>query len=606
MRFFVFLILIIFPALCFSQNRQKVDLIVYNAVVYNVDSGFHKTEAFAVDKGKFVAIGSTNDILAKYSSHNRMDMQGKAVYPGFIDAHCHFYSYGLLQSQADLNGSRSFKEMIDRLVEYDSKRKQEESQNMPVVVDMPTAPLLSPVLVNPKNMPQAASSRPLEIYVRWITGRGWDQNLWPGKEFPTKDTLDKLFPHNPVYLSRVDGHAALVNQVALDKAGININTQVEGGKIITKNGQLTGILVDNAADLVKKIIPKPTDQEIQAALTQAQTDCFGVGLTTVDDAGLEKHIVNMIDTLQKQDILKMRIYAMLTDNPENLAYYLHRKPYKTDRLDVRSFKFYADGALGSRGACLLKPYSDRPNETGFLLHKPQYYQEMARMLVKSGYQMNTHCIGDSANRTMLDIYASVLPNRLSSNATQVKDYELHRYRWRIEHAQVVSKEPAYNYGNDYNVFGLFDIVPSVQPTHATSDMGWAEERLGHDRMKGAYAYKDLLKQTGYVALGSDFPVESINPILGFYAAVFRTNTQGEPKGGFLPENALTREEAMKGMTIWAAYANFEEKEKGSIEPGKFADFVVLDRDIMQVKQDEVYKAKVIYTYVNGEKVYGSR
>jgi hypothetical protein len=594
------LIYILLPLLSFSQGRLKVDLIVFNAQIYTVDSGFHKAEAFAVDKGKFVAVGSDKDILAKYSSRNRMDMNGRAVYPGFTDAHCHFYSYGLLQNQVDLVGCKSFKEVVDRLMAYNNKKTEEENKNLPKI-EMPTAPMLNPTIKMP-NMPQILAS-PVQMYVRWIMGRGWDQNLWANKEFPTKDTLDKLFPNTPVYLARVDGHAALVNQFALDKAGININTEVEGGKIISKNGQLTGVLVDNATDLVKKVIPKPNDAEIQEALVKAQTDCFGVGLTTVDDAGLEKHIVDVIDTLQKQDILKMRIYAMLTDNSENLGYYLHRKPYKTDRLDVRSFKFYADGALGSRGACLLKPYSDKPNETGFLLHKPQYYKEMAQMLVKSGYQMNTHCIGDSANRTILDIYASVLPNRLSSNSEKLQDYERHHYRWRIEHAQVVSKEPAYAYLNDYNVFGLFDIVPSVQPTHATSDMAWAEDRLGPQRMKGAYAYKDLLKQTGYIALGSDFPVESINPILGFYAAVFRKNTKGEPKGGFQMENALTREEALKGMTIWAAYANFEEKEKGSIEPGKFADFVVLDRDIMTVKADEVFPAKVLYTYLNGEIVY---
>jgi hypothetical protein len=296
--------------------------------------------------------------------------------------------------------------------------------------------------------------------------------------------------------------------------------------------------------------------------------------------------VDLIDEMHKNGELKMRVYAMLTDNKENLDYYLQHGIYKTDRLNVRSFKFYADGALGSRGACLLEDYSDKKGWKGFLLSKPEYFREIAEKMFEKKFQMNTHCIGDSANRFLLNTYGSVLKGKNDK-------------RWRIEHAQVIGK-------NDFEKFGMYSVVPSVQPTHATSDMYWAKDRLGEERIKSAYAYKDLLKAAGIVALGTDFPVEDINPLYTFYAAVVRKDLKGFPKDGFQMENALNREETLKGMTIWAAYANFEEKEKGSIEPGKFADFVILDKDIMKINIDSVPNVKVLATYLNGEKVYSQK
>ena len=524
-----------------SNEKQKADLIICNAIVYTIDSAFATAESFAVKDGKILAVGKQEDIFSAYEGE-KLDLQGKAVYPGLIDAHCHFLGYGKGLTQADLIDTKSFDEVIQRVVEYSKIKKGE-----------------------------------------WIIGRGWDQNDWTAKEFPTKAKLDSLFPSTPVFLKRVDGHAALVNSEALKRAGINEKTKLNGGLIEVKNNKPTGILVDNAVDLVANVIPPANKEEIQSALLAAQANCFAAGLTTVDDAGLEKQVVDIIDEMQKKGELKMRIYAMLTDNQENLNYYLEHGKYKSDRLNICSFKFYADGALGSRGACLLHPYSDKPKEQGFLLNKPEYFIEKSKQLFEKGFQMNTHCIGDSSDRFILDTYGAVLK-------------EKNNKRWRIEHAQVVDKA-------DIHKFHQYSIIPSVQSTHATSDMYWAKDRLGEERIRNAYVYKDLLEQAGTIALGTDFPVENINPLYTFYAAVARKDLKGFPEQGFQPENALTREEALKGMTIWAAYSNFEEKEKGSLEAGKWADFIITDKDIMKVDINEVPNVKILATYLNGEKVH---
>lgn len=583
--FFLFLASIVFG--CTSPKKEKVDLIVHNAVVYTVDSSFTTAESFAVKDGKIIAIGKNDSILAKYDGE-KLDAQGKAVFPGLIDAHCHFYEYGLGLKTVDLVGTKSFDEVIQRVVEFSKT-----------------------------NHPD------------WIQGRGWDQNDWASpegvaspKEFPDRAKLDSLFPNTPVFLTRVDGHAALVNGEALRRAGIQEYKQIEGGQIQLRtfkeplddvNGCFTclsGVLVDNAVDLVSKKIPTASKPEARTALLAAQKNCFAVGLTTVDDAGLEKQIVDLMDEMQQNAELKMRVYAMLTDNKENLDYYLQHGIYKTDRLNVRSFKFYADGALGSRGACLLEDYSDKKGWKGFLLNKEMHFMQMADQLFSKHWQMNTHCIGDSACRLMLSIYSnpyqmSDMRRMMIKEPPPFKKEPFENMRWRIEHFQVTSKKDIdelykFNFVDGKN---RYNIIPSVQPTHATSDMYWAKDRLGEERIKYAYAYKDLLKAAGMVALGTDFPVENINPMYTFYAAVARKDLKGFPKDGFQMENALTREETLKGMTIWAAYANFEEKEKGSIEKGKYADFVILDKDIMKINIDEVPNVKVIYTFVNGEKVY---
>ena len=524
-----------------ASNKEKADLLVFNANVYTVDDQFGKAEAFAVRDGKFLEVGTSESLNEKYEFTESIDAEGQAVYPGFIDAHAHFFGLGMQQQRVDLTGTKSFDEVVTRIVEFQQKNT-----------------------------------------VGFITGRGWDQNDWEIKEFPVKDTLDRLFPDTPVAVTRIDGHAMLVNQAALDEANITTETEFEGGDIEQKNGKLTGILVDNPMMLIEKITDDVDTKTQAKALLDAQEISFGYGLTTVDDAGLDRTVIELIDSLNQSEKLKIRIYAMISNTKENLDYYLDKSPYKTDRLNVRSVKFYGDGALGSRGAALKEEYSDRPNHFGALLSPVSEFKETAARIAKSEFQMNTHAIGDSANYMVLKTYDSLLKG--------TKDR-----RWRVEHSQVIDSA-------DFKYFSS-NIIPSVQPTHATSDMYWAEDRLGEKRVKGAYAYKKLLDQAGIVALGTDFPVEQVNPFLTFYASVDRQDTDNFPEGGFMKDQALSREETLKGMTIWAAYSNFEEEEKGSIEPGKFADFVILDRDIMEVEIDSVPDTKVISTFVNGEQVY---
>jgi predicted amidohydrolase YtcJ len=381
----------------------------------------------------------------------------------------------------------------------------------------------------------------------------------------------------------VDGHAAIANKFALDLAGVKPNQKIEGGEIETVQGKLTGILVDNAEGLVASKIPPPSAKQIGESLLDAQKNCFAVGLTTVTDCGISHELIPIISDLQKENQLKMRIYGMLSDNPANYEYLFKNGAIKTDRLNVRSFKVYMDGALGSRGASLLEPYSDKSSTSGFLLSAKTHFEEVAKKIAEKGFQMNTHAIGDSANREILSIYGRVLKGKNDA-------------RWRIEHAQVVNQE-------DFKLFGNNSVIPSVQSTHATSDMYWAADRLGSERIKGAYAFKQLLDQNGWLVLGTDFPVEDINPMFTFYSAVVRKDQKNYPEAGFQMENSLSREEAIRGMTIWAAKGNFEEKEKGSLEAGKFADFIILDQDLMKADAANLFKTKVLKTYLNGEKVY---
>ncbi len=545
-RIFILLNLAVSIILTGCGESQKIDLIVHNAKIYTTNETFAIAEAMAIDKGKIIAIGAENEIKNKYLATEYVDAQKQAVYPGFIDAHCHFYHYAAFLQELNLNGTTSFDDMITKIVEYSKTNTYE-----------------------------------------WILGTGWDQNDWDIKEFPTKEKLDELFPNTSIYLTRVDGHAAIANQKALDLAKIDINTTVNGGIIEKKNGKLTGILLDNALEKVKAIIPAKTKQQLTNELLVAQQKLFEVGLTTIDEAGLDRKQIELIEELHQSNQLKLKVYAMVSSTEELLDYYLQKGPYKTDRLNVSSFKFYADGALGSRGACLLQPYSDILTHAhfGLMLHEKEFYEKYAPLLYEKGFQMNTHCIGDSANRQMIAIYQKVLKG---SNDK----------RWRIEHAQVLDSV-------DFDLFANYNIIPSVQPTHATSDMYWASDRLGNERIKNAYAYKKLLQQNGLIALGTDFPIESINPMFTFYAAVERKDVKGFPENGFQKENGLTREESLKGMTIWAAIANFEETEKGSLEVGKSADFVMLNQDIMTVDEKAILTTKVLLTFINGEKVFSA-
>ncbi len=533
-------------ALAGCKSHTQVDMILYNATIYSVDSAFSKHAAMAVKDGKIAAIGTTAKIFELYDAPEKIDLQGKTVLPGLYDAHTHFYYYALGLREVDLTGTRSFNEVIQRVQEFSTTSKS-----------------------------------------LWIKGRGWDQNDWKVKDFPTKDSLDKLFPDRPVLLSRVDGHAALANQKALDLAGITAANKIEGGvfEIITKNGKqtLTGMLIDNAVNEVSKHIPDPSVSERFDALMTAQKNCFEVGLTSVADAGLSKKIVEFLDSLQTSGKLKMKLHLMLSADQDNLKHYLKSGPIIKENLSVRAFKVYADGALGSRGACLLKPYQDKKNEAGFLLSHPDSLRAVAQKIARSQFQMNTHCIGDSANRFILDLYHQVLGN------------DRHR-RWRIEHAQVIDE-------SDFKKFALNKIIPSVQPTHATSDMYWVYDRIGKERTKNAYALKKLIEHAGMIAGGSDFPVEGINPFRGIYAAVTRQDLRRIPAGGFESQNKISREQAIRAFTSWAAYAGFEEKMRGSLEVGKAADFIIIDKDIMNCNEYDIPYIKVLKTFSDGKQVF---
>ena len=535
MKKLIILILLIGTYAC-SNEPQNVDTIVINANIYTVNADFAKAEAFAIKDGQFVEVGTSEAIQNKYVSENIINAEGKTIVPGLIDAHCHFLGLGFNQQAVNLVGTKSFEEVVKRVLDFQNKNN-----------------------------------------VSFITGRGWDQNDWEDKVFPNNTLLNKLFPDTPVALTRVDGHAILCNQAALDLGNVTKDSKVDGGEVMIENGELTGVLVDNAENLVMNYWPKPTRDDTVKALMAAQDICFDLGLTTVDDAGLSQASIEIIDSLQRTGDLKMRVYAMVSFSKGNVDYYTKKGIIKTDRLNVRSFKFYADGALGSRGAMLRAPYSDKPNHFGLLVTDLETFRTSAQKIADSDYQMNTHAIGDSANRAVLETYNKVLQGKEDR-------------RWRVEHAQVVSPE-------DFDLYK--NVMPSIQPTHATSDMYWAEDRLGKERVKGAYAYKQLLNAYGKVALGTDFPVEQVSPFLTFYAAVARQDLEQFPADGFQKDNGLTREETLKGMTIWAAYSNFEEDEKGSIEKGKLADFIILDKDIMTVGIHEVPHIKVEHTYVDG-------
>ena len=535
----ILLLFLVFLTSC----TENVDLIVHNANIYSFDDQRNRYTSFAVKEGKFVYVGG-DEVLSNFSSQNIINAQDLPVYPGFIDSHAHFYDLGFYLNQVDLKNTRSLEEVIDKVKEFDSENNS-----------------------------------------NFILGRGWDQNDWKNKSFPTNMLLNENFPEKPVVLRRIDGHAYLVNDSALRLAGINNSTKVDGGEIVKIGNKLTGVLIDNSMRLVDNIIPEPTKEESIQALLSAQDLAFKHGLTTISDAGLTKKQIDLIDELQKDGALKIRIYAMIANDPSSLEYFLESGPYKTDRLNVRSVKVYVDGALGSRGALLIDDYSDRKGFKGIIRTPIDSINYLAFRLAGTKFQMNTHAIGDKANRIVLNAYRDAL-------------FDFRDPRWRIEHAQVIAKE-------DFDLFNT-KIIPSVQPTHATSDMYWLNERIGPIRAKYAYAYKELLDKSQIIAFGTDFPVEDISPIMTFYSAVARKDINGYPDEGFQIENSISRGDALIAMTRHGAYANFEEDEKGSIEVGKFADFVILDNDLITSAENRIPLTNIVATFINGELVFNRR
>jgi predicted amidohydrolase YtcJ len=539
-------LILIFLILCFNScnNKIEVDLISHNGIIYSLDDNNNVFEATAFKNGKIVDIGKTHQILNKYQSKNKLDLKGKTAYPGFIDAHCHFLYYGLQLAMVDLSSANSFKEIIEILKKNNDKNDGD-----------------------------------------WLIGYGWDQNQWEDKNWPNNELLNKNFKNINVVLNRIDGHAIMVNETAIKTAKVPIDTVVIGGYIEKINDKVTGLFMDNAMSLILEKIPEENEESKKKALLKAQQDCISLGLTTVDIAGLNKSDIELINNLQLTGELKIKVYAMLSDNEENFRYFIDSigKPLKTTKLNVRSFKFFADGSLGSRGACLLKPYSDQKTTNGMLLQKQELFEKKLNKIKDFGFQACTHAIGDSTNRTILKSYGKILK---TSND----------FRWRVEHVQCISPE-------DIHLLKKYNIIPSVQPTHATSDFSWALLRLGKNRLTNCYRYQTLFEENRIIALGTDFPVEEINPIHTFYAAVFRKNKDGLPLNGFQKNESLNRLNALKGMTIWPALANFEENEKGSLEINKAADMIVLDKDILDENQKKILNTKVLYTIIDGEIVY---
>ncbi|MDA9782875.1 amidohydrolase [Vicingaceae bacterium] len=540
----IYLILFSFSVLIMNScyYTETADILIHNAKIYSVNENFDVFEAMAIKDGKIIDIGPNNELKNRYESKEIIDAQLKIIYPGLIDAHCHFLWYGNTFNEVDLVGSKSWQEALERIQKFAKTNKNE-----------------------------------------WIVGRGWDQNDWAEKEFPNNSELNRRFPNTPVFLTRIDFHAAMANNKALEIAGIKNETIVEGGVIALEDGYLTGLLIDKAITLVSEKLPKMSTEAMAFALKKAQEMCFEKGLTSVADAYLENDMVHVIDSMQQSGELTINIYGMLVPSEENRNEFLENGPYVTKKLNIHAFKFFADGALGSRGAKLIEPYHDDALNSGLSTLDTAEFLADLKLMFEKGYQVNTHCIGDGANRQVLDAYAEVL------KGTNDK-------RWRIEHAQILTP-------SDFEKFRKFTIIPSVQPTHATSDMPWAQERLGKERMKNSYAYKKLLSMNGIIALGTDFPIEDIDPLKTFYAATIRKNVVGKPNSGFQTENALSREEAIRGMTIWAAVANFEDTLRGSLEKGKVADFVILDKDLMEIEESKILQTKVIATYIDGNVVF---
>ncbi len=527
---------------CFKG--KKVDMIIHNAKIHTMDENNSIAEAMAIQNGKIVELGPERQILNKYRADETIDAAGRDVFPGLADAHAHMMSLARMKLAANLFGCSSMEDLLVRLEKYDQKHTYKQ-----------------------------------------LVGYGWNEQLWLKQELPTNAEISKLFPVKPVVLYRVDGHAALLNNAALKLCGFTKQTQVEGGALIkNEQGELTGVVLDNVLELVKNKLPDFNQLEIEKALVEIQQELFAFGITDVHEAGLSYQDFKLLDKLVSQRKIELGIYGMLYPTVANIAFAKKNGKYRNKNLSVRSFKVMADGALGSHGAYLKQDYSDMPGNRGLLTTSVQELNRVSKLCELTGYQMNTHAIGDSTNRLILELILGYV--------TKNPDH-----RWRIEHAQVLD-------WNDLTLLNKSGAFPSVQPTHAISDCGWAKVRLGDKRMKGAYAYKSILafSQMGMIALGTDFPVEQLNPFLTIQAAVNRMDAENGPLGGFQTSEALDVTSCMKGMTIWPAFASFQEETKGSLELGKDATFVVLENPF-KVTGNFVSNYSHL-TVIKGKKVFG--
>ncbi|MEA2164325.1 MAG: hypothetical protein QOK37_2452 [Thermoanaerobaculia bacterium] len=499
--------------------------------------------------GLIVAVGPASAIRAAHPNARVIDVHGTTVLPGLTDAHGHLYGLGLSLDTVNVIGAASYEDVIAKV----RGRAQRAAAN------------------------------------EWILGRGWDQNRWPGKQFPTASPLDAAVPDHPVWIRRVDGHAGIANTAAMHAAGVTAATpDPEGGRILRDAaGNPTGVFIDGAMSLIDSKVPPPSPELRKARVLAAAQDIAANGLTEMHDAGAEQSTITAIQQLIDEHKFPIRVYLMLTDEAALLDSWLARKPLigYGDRLTVRSIKMYADGALGSRGAALLAPYSDDPSNTGLLLSKPEHMLEVARRARAAGYQVNTHAIGDRGVRNVLDAY-----EHAGANPSD---------RFRIEHLQVVAP-------SDFPRLAQHGIIASMQPTHATSDMPWAEDRLGAERIKGAYAWRTVLNSGARLALGSDFPVEDVNPFFGIYSAVTRQDQKGNPPGGWYSDQTLTLAEAIRGFTSDAAYAAFEEPSRGTIEPGKLADLTIVEGNFYSAPVANLFATKVRYTVVGGDIAFGRK
>jgi predicted amidohydrolase YtcJ len=549
-------VICILLALCGSSGlaaERPADLIVTGGVVYTLDPGHPRVEAVAAAGGRIVYAGDREGARAYQGSTTRIfDAAGLTVIPGLVDAHAHLAGLGTRLSVLDLTPAGSASGVRGLVLE------------------------------------RAKTASPGE----WIQGRGWDQNDWEVKEFPIWRDLEGTESH-PVYLRRVDGHAAWINRTALELCGIGPDTpDPEGGRIVRDGeGMPTGILVDNAIELVTKIIPEPSFDERVRRMKLALAECLRFGLTGVHDAGVGEKDLEVLRLLEERGELGIRVYAMIdADEADFARSQLSRGPFigADHVLDVRAIKLYADGALGSRGAALIDPYADEPSNRGLVVTSREKLLDWTTAAFESGFQVCTHAIGDAGNRVTLDAYEEALAKTGAADA-----------RPRIEHAQVLARE-------DIPRFARLGVIASVQPTHATSDMGWAGDRLGSERLEGAYAWRKLIGSGCRIACGSDFPVEAVNPIWGIYAALTRQDHDGNPNGGWRAEERMTLDEALRGFTADAAYASFMETVKGTIQPGMLADFTILDRDLYASTPSEILSARFIATVVGGAVLYEAR